>query len=562
MRFEFDPERDYYAILGVPPNADELAIRRAYRQLARRYHPDAVAQRADQPEPAEQADQAEPAEQADQPEPAQQADQPEPAQQADQPEPAEQADQPEPAVEESVAAPPIHVERFHEIHQAYEILTDPQQREAYDYWRRQQGLDRPPAFVVSTVVSHDVLPCLGESQSLYLLVKISAAEGIESRRMPLNLCLVLDRSTSMKGARLQQVKEAARYIIDQLGDDDILSVISFSDRAEIVLPGQWPPDKAAARAAISRIQAAGGTELLQGLRAGLKEVNHWRRDNTFSSLILLTDGQTYGDDQACLEEAGWAGAQHIQLVTMGIGPDWNDNLLDRMAGLSNGMSLYIDSASKISQVFQEQIHTLGDIFAQDLALLVHCSEGVEVREIYRISPQIAPLQLVDEQVTLGLLEKQHPQILLFELLATGQQPGRARLLQLALEGGVPAVSDHPVRVQQDVAVTFTADLAHATGQIGRPPIPPEIVMAMGKLTIFKMQARAMAEAETGQIDMAVNRLKTMATRLLNIGETELARAAFLEAGYLAQTGSLSSEGRKKLRYGTRGLTIVPKEVRP
>ena len=71
----------------------------------------------------------------------------------------------------------------------------------------------------------------------------------------------------------------------------------------------------------------------------------------------------------------------------------------------------------------------------------------------------------------------------------------------------------------------------------------------------------MAEVETGQIDTAVNRLKTMATRLLNIGETELARAALLEAGYLAQTGSLSNEGRKKLRYGTRGLTIVPKEVR-
>jgi len=85
---------------------------------------------------------------------------------------------------------------------------------------------------------------------------------------------------------------------------------------------------------------------------------------------------------------------------------------------------------------------------------------------------------------------------------------------------------------------------------------------MGKLTIYKMQARAMAEVETGQIDTAVNRLKTMATRLLNIGETELARAALLEAGHLAQTGSLSGEGRKKLRYGTRGLTIVPKEVHP
>ncbi len=165
-------------------------------------------------------------------------------------------------------------------------------------------------------------------------------------------------------------------------------------------------------------------------------------------------------------------------------------------------------------------------------------------------------------MALGLLEKQQPQVMLFELLVGGQQPGRTRLLQLTLEGAVPAVGDHPVRIQQDVAVTFTPDLAGATGQIGRPPVPPDIVTAMGKLTIYKMQARAMAEVETGQIDMAVNRLKTMATRLLNIGEAELARAALLEAGHLAQTGSLSGEGRKKLRYGTRGLTIVPKEVRP
>ena len=278
-----------------------------------------------------------------------------------------------------------------------------------------------------------------------------------------------------------------------------------------------------------------------------------------NSLILLTDGQTYGDDQACLEEAGWAGVQHIQLVTMGIGPDWNDDLLDRMAVLSGGMSLYIDSAAKISRAFQEQIHSLGDVFAQDLALLVHCGEGVEVQEIFRMSPQISPLHLDDGLVALGLLEKQQPQVMLFELLVSGQQPGRTRLLQLTLEGAVPAVGDHPVRIQQDVAVTFTPDLAGATG---RPPVPPDIVTAMGKLTIYKMQERAMAEVETGQIDVAVNRLKTMATRLLNIGEAELARAALLEAGHLAQTGSLSGEGRKKLRYGTRGLTIVPKEVRP
>jgi Ca-activated chloride channel family protein len=526
MKHEIDPQRDYYAILGVPSDADEQTIKRAYRQLARRHHPDAVARRTDQPEPPEQPEDG------------------------------------EPAVEDGAPAPAGGSERFHEIQQAYELLNDPQQREAYDHWRRQEGLDRPPALIMSTIVSHELLPCLGEYQTLYVLVTISAAEGIESRRMPLNLCLVLDRSTSMRGARLQQVKEAARYIVDQLGENDVLSVISFSDRAETVVAGQWPADKAAARAAISRIQAGGGTELLQGLQAGLEELSRWRRDDMLNSLILLTDGQTYGDDQACLEQAGWAGVQRIQLVTMGIGPDWNDDLLDRMAGLSGGISLYIDSTAKISRTFQEQIHTMGDIFAQNLALVVHCGEGVEAREIFRIAPQINPLQLDDSRVALDSLEKQQPQAVLLELLVGGQQPGQIRLLQLSLEGSVPAVGDQMVRIQQDVVVTFTPDLTVASGQIGRPPVPPDIVTAMGKLTIYKMQARAMAEVEAGQIDTAVNRLKTMATRLLSIGEAELARAALLEAGHLAQTGSLSGEGRKKLRYGTRGLTIVPKEVRP
>jgi hypothetical protein len=52
----------------------------------------------------------------------------------------------------------------------------------------------------------------------------------------------------------------------------------------------------------------------------------------------------------------------------------------------------------------------------------------------------------------------------------------------------------------------------------------------------------------------------MATRLLNIGENELAKAALLEAGRLTRTGHLSPEGRKKIRYGTRGLSMLPKEI--
>lgn len=493
-----DPEHDYYAILGVPSDADERAIKQAYRQLARRYHPDTSG------EPSE----------------------------------------------------PEGVERFREIQTAYELLIDPLQRERYDHWRRTQGLDRPPAFVVQTILSYEVLPCLGEEQAVYVLVKISAAEEIEGQRLPLNLCLVLDRSTSMKGARLQQVKEAARYIVEQLGPADVLSVVTFSDRAELTLPGRRGPDQVAARTALSMIKASGGTEIYQGLKMGLRELDRWRTEGAYNSLILLTDGQTYGDEARCLDEAREAGRQRIPLLTMGIGPEWNDNLLDQMAQLSGGASFYIDSAAKISRTFQEQIHRLGNLYAHDLGMLIHRGEGVDIKEIFRTSPEINPLQADDDRVSLGGLDKQQPQVLLLELLVSGRTPGQHRLLQVVVEGVVSTLGPSLNRARQDITVTFTSDLTH------RPVVPPDIVSAMGKLTIYKIQERAVVEAEMGQLDAAVNRLKTLATRLLNVGEAELARAALLEAGHLSQTGSLSGEGRKKLRYGTRGLTIVPKEVRP
>jgi Ca-activated chloride channel family protein len=487
-------EQDYYAVLGVPSDADERTIKRAYRQLARRYHPDTGA--------------------------------------------GEQSP-----------------EQFREIQAAYECLIDPVRREAHDQWRKQQGLDRPAPLKLRITPSQSELPCLDEPQVLYVLLEISAADEVGDRRSPLNLCLVLDCSTSMKGARLQQAKIAAHYIVDHMAPDDILSLVLFSDRAELILPGRRGIDKRAARAAINGIRSGGSTELLQGLSMGLGEVQQWHSDGVQSHLILLTDGQTYGDDQACLDAAKLAGERNISLTLMGVGSDWNDLLLDEMARLGQGASasVYIDSTAKIAKVFHDQIQSLGRILAHGLSLSIHHSEGVAIKEVFQVAPEISELFPEGDRVTLGALEKQRPRTVMLELLVGCHPPGRRRLLQVEMEGIVPAVDRRPQRVRQMVEATFVAEM------VRRMPVPSDIVMALRKLAIFKMQERVIEEVEMGRIEPAVSRLKTLATRLLDIGETELARAALLEAGRLAQTGSLSAEGRKKIRYGTRGLMLL-KEV--
>ena len=490
---EFD--RDYYAILGIPSDADEHTIKQAYRKLARQYHPDA-------------------------------------------------------SKDDGSA------QKFHDIQRAYDVLADPKERQAFDVWRKQQGLDEPPPFMLRVTTSQDRLPSLGEPQVLYVMTEISASDKVESHRLPLNLCLVLDRSTSMKGGRLQQVKEAARYILERMEPEDVLSLVVFSDRAQVVLSGEAGIDKAAARAAINSIQSGGGTEILQGLEQGLELVQEGNKPESISHLILLTDGQTYGDEEDCLERARKAGQDGISLTLMGVGSDWNDKLLDEMARLSGRpeASVYIDSTSKIAKAFHDRIHGLGNIFAHNLSLFVHLTHESTLKEAFRVSPQINRLYFTDGHVHLGALEKENPQVVMLELVIPSLAPGTHRLVHINIEGRVPALGEQPARIQRTLSLPFNLEL----GQ--RSPVPPDIVAAMGKLAIFKMQERIMQDIEMGQIEPAVSRLKTMATRLLDIGEVDLARAALLEAGRLSQTGNLSASGRKKIRYGTRELTIVPKEV--
>lgn len=486
-------DKDYYEILGIPPTATDDEIRQAYRSLARRYHPDA-----------------------------------------------------------GVGADTS--KRFQAVQEAYEALSDPTQRHKYDHWREQQGRDKSSALSLRAIASHKTLLAIPEEQAYYVLLNVTPASDLPTSRLPLNLCLVLDRSTSMQGMRLQQVKEATRQIIDKLQPDDSLSLVVFSDRAEVLLASQRNVDKAMAKSIASTIQPSGGTEMLQGLLAGLNEIERNQSDTSVNHLIMLTDGQTYGDEQGCLEQAEAAGLRQISLSTMGIGSDWNEDLLDQMAALSGGISTYIDSPRKVVDIFKDTVRSLGLVVARELVMSIKPGSGVRLQEAFQITPHIRRLESRGDKIVLGPLGTDQGKALLMEFRAQGLPPGEQRLMRITVEGDVPGQANRRSWewVELGAVVSDTPD--------PDADIPPPIVTALGKLAIFKMQEKAMADLEAGEISAATQRLETMATRLLNLGETDLARAALLEAGRLARTGDLSAEGRKKIRYGTRALSILPKEI--
>ena len=417
---------------------------------------------------------------------------------------------------------------------------------------------KPAALALRTIVSHQLMPTTNEEQALYLLLQVAPAADLPHIRLPLNVCLVLDRSASMGGTRLQQVKEAARQVIDMLQPDDALGVVVFSDRADVLLPSQRTVDKPRAWESLNDVQDGGGTEILQGLLAGLREVERCRTATSINALILLTDGQTYGDEPGCLEQARWAGSRQISLGPMGIGDDWNDSLLDDMASLSGGSSTYIDSPRRVVDAFCGAIQHLKAAVARQVTISVVPSPGVLLREVFLVVPHIQRLPLADDTpartALLGALCADPARVLLLEFRVGASMVGRQRLAQLTVRADIPAQLNRRSWSALDLTAGFSPSARSTT------EVPPAIIAVLSKLAIFKIQEKMARDVDAGDIASATRRLEAMATRLMSLGETELARSTLLEAGRLVHSGALSAEGRKKIRYGTRALTTLPQEL--
>jgi Ca-activated chloride channel family protein len=483
-----DSEQDYYSILGIPQSATNEEIKHAYRALARRYHPDSRTEEA-----------------------------------------------------------PTTL--FHGIQTAYAVLSDPARRRAYDRQLAESGLSPEAALAWETRLSQSQLSAVYEEQVLYLLVQVWPAATIRGKRLPLNLCLVVDRSTSMKGARLEHVKRAAHQIIDELHPEDALAVVTFSDRAEVVLPSMLGVRRAQARARISSIIASGGTEILQGIQVGMAEIEKNLGRPVTSHMILLTDGQTYGDEKDCLAEARLAGARHIGITAMGIGEDWNDVLLDQIAAQSGGVSAYIASPGQVRTLLQQRVRGLGSVFAQGLSLEFRRADGVQLESAYRASPHLERLSLAGDTLNLGTLQADAPLTVAVELVVAQRPPGEHRILQLELAGDVPSLGQRQ-KLRCGVRCTFTP---------GDPPpeqVPPSVLSVLSKVTIYRMQEQAWATLDSGDVKGATRQLEKVATRLFSMGETQLARSAMLEAGRISQSGTATAKGRKEIKYGTRSLAIA------
>lgn len=437
---------------------------------------------------------------------------------------------------------------YQQIMLAYSVLSDPERRQTYDSLVAETAVSAPE---ITVQASRENLPISDTLQRLYLLIELRPPVEEARANRPLNLSLVIDRSTSMKGERLAHVKSALALLVNKLSSEDNLSVISFSDRAQVVVPAQPVSDKKSILFKLRSIQTSGGTEMFQGLRAGMKELRQAPLDQYTNHLILLTDGHTYGDADQCLSLARQASQMGIGYSAFGIGAEWNDQFLDQLVAPSGGQSQYIENPAQILDYLQQRISGLGRIFARDLRLSLEFPKSADLQFGFKLSPFPQPLSLDTEELKLGNIEGKRPLSFLLELNVEPQPIATRMNLLFNFTTGQP-----PNSFRHRYQITVLQNPAQS-------PPPPDLIKAVRFLNMYRMNEKVLDDVDAGNLDSATRRMKHLGTRLLEAGETKLAQQAYSEGERLANMGTLSLEGRKKLKYGTRALlsqTLVNLEL--
>src|SRR5687768_6026790 len=243
---------------------------------------------------------------------------------------------------------------------------------------------------------HDPLPALEQDSLAYFLVDVITDHRpptTDHQQAPLNLSLVLDTSGSMAGEKLLNLKKAVGWVIDHLSAKDTLAITLFDDEVHPLVEGGPVTDRKALHDKVEAINEAGGTAMSKGLNVGLQEAIKGRNPGAVSRIIVLTDGQTWGDADRCKDLAQMAGAAGIPVTALGVGAeeDWSIDLLDAIASASGGHSDYIARPEEISSTFEKTLRSMQATAYRDLKLTVTISSGVQVRAIYRVAPVLSKL---------------------------------------------------------------------------------------------------------------------------------------------------------------------------
>lgn len=232
----------------------------------------------------------------------------------------------------------------------------------------------------------------GSLAPFHVLVRVIPPEPEKQvERPPLNLSLVLDRSGSMSGGKLELAKEAACNLVSNLRAYDRVGVIAFDSEVTCVAPNALASDKRALHQAIRSIHTGGQTALHQGWVEGGIQVSQHLSPEAVNRIILLTDGQANVGEtrpETLASHARSLAGRGVSTTTMGIGADYDEVLLDAMASAGDGNFYHIESSAQFEQFFAVELQGLCNLFGRNVSLALSTPPRISVRVLNRLEKMV------------------------------------------------------------------------------------------------------------------------------------------------------------------------------
>jgi len=388
----------------------------------------------------------------------------------------------------------------------------------------------------------------GESQKVVAKVTLTAAKPPATRdRPPVNLCIVLDRSGSMGGDKIVKAREAAIEAVKRLNSKDVFSLVAYNHSILTVVPAAHVKDIETITTKIKGIESCGNTALFGGVTQGATEIRKHVEDKYVHRIILLSDGLA-NVGPSTPEELGRLGAsllkEGISVTTVGVGMDYNEDLMTKLAQKSDGNSYFVESSKDLSGIFAAELGDVLNIAAKNVRLVVECPDDVRPVSIIGREGRIHGQKV---ELTLNQLYGGQEKYALLELDVSGISPNKSLEVAAANVRFDDPLAGRSKTVKGVAVIKFSHDKVEVAKSVNAS-VTTAYEMTLSALA----QEKAIILADRGNTREAIEALKKSASRLRSVGEQYGDRNALKKADELT-AGAQGIESRGYVQQIRKGL---------